>query len=334
MNPLFGALFVLVACPLLGAISFQHWRREWWLVEIAQGFIAVGITRLLFPANPEWELIALMGLAAGRFWVRQPGGMNSTIAGYVLHDPMSGLILGLFGLIGTTMFRQTQQITWVMLGLMPLITALRHPESGILILLTAGLSGVLVGMDQKRPTRSTALKVFRADSLDDRLNPKTAGQTASRLARLKQQGFPVPPGWILYPGDDPASLPTTIQPSPESPWLVRSSLSTVTAPTDPVITDLTSIQAIWPAVVRQFEFPARLAVIVQPQIRAAYQGIANCQTPTLKADLPNEVIAAVLDLVARLNAINGIDGGIPWVAWAYDDQAVWILQVGQASADH
>jgi hypothetical protein len=325
MNPLFGALFILIACPLLGAISSQHWRRGWWLVEVAQGFIAVGITRLLFPANPEWELIALMGLAAGRFWVRQPGGMNSTIAGYVLHDPMSGLMLGLFGLIGTSLFRQTQQITWVMLGLMPLITALRHPESSILILLTAGLSGVLVGMDQKRPTRSTALKVFRADSLDDRLNPKTAGQTASRLARLKQQGLPVPPGWILYPGDDPASLPTSIQPSPESPWLVRSSFSSAQSP---ATLNLIALRQIWPTVVQQFEAGA-MAVIVQPQMSATHHGITDCQTPTLKADMPNDVVAAVLDLVTQLKAI----GGIPWVAWAYDGQSVWILQVGEPGAD-
>jgi hypothetical protein len=340
MNEIVGGLFVFLICPALGAIPFQRFRlrslkltRQQWLflTEILQGLIAVGVTKLLFPQNPEWEIIALMGLAAGRFWMRQPGGIWSTIAGYILHDPISGFLVALFGVIGTTMFRQNQQITFALLILMPLMTALRHSRSTILILLTAGLSGVLFGMEQKRPPAQaqTKLKLFRADSLDDALNPDKVGQTAYQLAQLKQQGFPVPIGWLLYPGDDPESLPTEIKPTLNDRWLVRTSFVNPAQPSE-VIGDLMSVREIWAVIVQQFELHARstdqrpMAVIIQPQGAIVYTGVTNCVAPTLKVDIPTEVAEQVLDLIQRLNQVFP---EIHSMEWGYDGQQVRVWQV-------
>jgi hypothetical protein len=333
MPHLLGGLFVLIVCPLLGALplqrlpqSLQRW--QLW-VEAMQGLIAVGVTKLLFPVNPEWEIMALMGLAAGRFWMRQTGGIWSTIAGYMLHDPLSGFLVALFGLIGTTVFRQNQQITLALLALMPLMTALRHSRSAILILLTAGLAGILFGMEQKRPIAQAKaqLKLFRADSLDDPLMREKVGQPAFRLSQLYQSGLPIPPGWILYPGDDPNSLPQAVQPSLRSRWLVRSSFVS-TNQTSQVLADLMSVREVWGAIVQHFEAYARssdqanMAVLIQPQMPIAFAGRTDCQTPTLKADVPSVVAQAVLSAIDKINDQH-LD--IQTIEWIYDGEKVWIM---------
>jgi hypothetical protein len=348
MLQLLGGIFVFIVCPLLGGFPFQRLLRQHklsqryklfqhdkqWQVAIVvlQGLMAVGVTKLLFPFNPEWEIMALMGLAAGRFWMAQSGGVWSTIAGYGLHDPLAGLLVALFGLIGTTVFRQNRQITSVLLILMPLMTALLHSRSTILILLTAGLSGILFGMEQKQPVKPahTQFKLFRADSLDDDLSRDKVGQLAFVLSQLKQADFPVPIGWIFYPGDDPQSLPAEVQPSLRRRWLVRSSFVTATASSQ-VIDDLMSVREIWGAIVKHFEAHARsadssanMAVIIQPQIASVFSGTTNCEVPMLKADVPSEAAQAVLGFVDRLK-IEFPD--IQMVEWIFDGEQVWIVNV-------
>jgi hypothetical protein len=210
--------------------------------------------------------------------------------------------------------------------LMPLMTVLREPRSGLLILFTAGLAGILYGMEQRRsPTQGKATaQLFRADALSDALNPAIAGELAATLAQLQQQGFPVPMGWVIYPGDDPESLAQMIQPLERQLWTVR--LSFAGRSSGDVMADLVGVRSIWAAIVQGFESHSgeRVAAIVQPQIQSLYSGHVYCQAPTLKADVPSTVSQQVLALVDRLNAeLNTLET----LEWSYDGKQVWILSV-------
>jgi hypothetical protein len=330
MNPILGAILIFLVCPILGSFSLRRWRRWSWLLECGQGLFAVAIAKVFFGGHPEWEIIALMALAAGRFWVRQPGGFWSTIAGYAWHNPFAGLLLGLFSLIGVTIFRQGQQIRLVLLLMMPVLLALLSPRSMLVVLLAAGLSGILFGMEQQRPATTNAkpLKVFRADSLDDELHPETAGQAAVLFSQLKQQGLPIPPGWIIYPGDDPASLTAGLQPSMKQRYTVRTSVAN--SPTSHEISDLMTHREIWGAIVQCFELYVRsgeqssIAAIVQPQINAPYKGVINCDAPTLKVEVPSEVAQSVLALVDQVKQ------AVPTASeleWCHDGQQVWLMRL-------
>lgn len=349
MNQLLGAGLILGLCPLMGAFgtppapSSRFARRPWrnrsrsrshqfnwsqwrWSLEILQGLLAVSIAKLCFPDHPEWDIIALMGVAIGRFWRHRTGGILMMLAGYMLHNPFSGIVVLLFGMIGSMIFRENRQIAFVWLMLMPLITVLRSAGSGILIFLTAGLAGILYGMEQSRsstPADATA-SLFRADSLDDVLDPNVAGELATGLAQLKQKGLPVPPGWLIYPGDDPDSLAPLLQPSVSSIWVVRGSF--VDDRESQVYCELSGLSSIWRAIVQLFEahVDESVAAIVQPQIECCYSGKVYCQAPTLKADIPSPIAEKVLALVDRLNQeLNTFET----LEWGYDGQQVWILQV-------
>jgi hypothetical protein len=364
MNQLLGASLILILCPLIGAMLMPpvpksrrqrttspslkqgwpswllrshstaiDWAQWGWTLEILQGLIAVGMAKLIFPDYPEWDMIALMGVTAGRFWRQRSarnspanGGILMMFAGYMLHNPVSGMLVFLFGGIGSMVFRENRQIAFVWLMLMPLIIVIRDPRSGILILLTAGLAGVLYGLEQKQSpaqAKSTA-QMFRADALSDRLNPAVAGELAVTLAQLQQQGFPVPIGWVIYPGDDPESLAQMIQPLERQLWTVQ--LSFVNRSNQQVMGDLIGLRSIWAAIVQGFEAHSgeRVAAIVQPQINCLYRGSVYCQAPTLKADIPSPVSQQIIALVDRLNAeLNTLET----LEWGYDGQQVWILQV-------
>ncbi len=349
MNQLLGAGLIFGLCPLVGAVGTpparsirfargqkRHHRRsawpqvdwsEWrWSLEILQGLLAVSLAKLCFPDHSEWEIIALMGVAVGRFWRHRTGGILMMLAGYMLHNPLSGVIVLLFGAIGSTIFRENRQIAFMWLMLMPLMTVLRNTGSGILVFLTAGLAGILYGMEQRRsskPADATA-PLFRADSLDDVLDPNVAGELAIGLAQLKQKGLPVPPGWLIYPGDDPDSLAPLLQPSVSQMWIVRSSF--VADRESQVYSKLSSLRSIWRAIIELFDAHVNesVAAIIQPQIECLYSGKVYCQAPTLKADIPSPVAEKVLALVDRLNQeLNTFET----LEWGYDGQQVWIFQV-------
>ncbi len=379
MNQVLGASLILIFCPLIGAVLVppasklrqqratlpstpQWWPSGWrsigatidwsqwrWTLEILQGLSAVGLAKLTFPDHNEWEMIALMGVAAGRFGRqrlarphRPTGGVLMMLAGYTLHNPISGMLVVVFGGIGSMVFRENRQIAFVWLMLMPLMTVIRDPRSGILIVLTAGLTGILYGLEQTRwsatdqglsPTQAKATaQMFRADALSDQLNPAVAGELAVTLAQLQQQGLPVPIGWVIYPGDDPESLGQMIQPLDRQLWNVRLSFVDGLRPTDgyrpsqEVMGSLVGLRSIWAAIVQGFEAHSgeRVAAIVQPQINCLYSGSVYCQAPTLKADVPSVVSQQVIALVDRLNAeLNTLE----ILEWGFDGQQVWILQV-------
>jgi hypothetical protein len=312
----------------------QQWK---WSIDILQGLLAVGLAKLLFPNQPAWEIMALMAMTAGRWLWKLPGGVLMMLAGYTLHNPISGLLALVFGMIGATLVRDDRQIQLVWLMLMPLITAIRTPYAGIVILLTAGLAGMIYGLTEmqagQRPPRVS--KLFRPDSLGDDLHPQQVGEVIATLAQLYQQGLPVPIGWLIYPGDDPQAIgdlrqDTSTRRLETQHWQVRLCWTDDSARIEPIVEDCMGIAGCWAAISAGFETHAGepIVALIQPAVRSSggtiHHGIVYCQAPTLKADVPSAVAQRVLTLVEQLNReLNSLEQ----LAWIDDGVQVWIDRV-------
>ncbi len=209
------------------------------LSEAAKGIAAVLLARAFFPAGSTWEIVALLGLVMGRYWFAKGAGTTNVVWGYILHDPITAMLTTIIGGIGFTLLRERQAGRLGVLVLLPLLTAFRHPQSGQLIAANLLLS-LLIGWiytkipdDLDLPTSTVQsssrqmFKFFRSDralrSLDQPLQADQVGGKAAALSQLKRQGYPVPMGWVLAPGDDPAPLIAALNPSVEQPLAVRSS---------------------------------------------------------------------------------------------------------------
>lgn len=209
------------------------------LSEALKGIASVLLARHFFPTDPVWELIALMALVMGRYWFGRGAGTTNVTWGYVVHDWLAfGLVL-LLSLISFTIFREKRQGRLVVLVLLPLLAALLHPQEGDRVAANVILSGLIAWIyhripddldlspDQAQQDSKTMFQFFRGDrairTLAHPHDPKTVGAKIATLAQLHGWGYPVPPGWVLPPGDDPSPLVALLDPSPEHPVIVRSS---------------------------------------------------------------------------------------------------------------
>ena len=147
---------------------------------------------------------------------------------------------------------------------------------------------------------------FRGDraliSLDKPLDPQKVGGKAATLAQLRQWDYAVLPGWVLPPGDDPEPLVQQLDPKPEAPVIVRSSAigedsatATAAGQYDSIL-NVTSREALREAILRcqasysrpsasQYRRQRRadeiggMAVLVQPQIKGVFSGVAFSRDP-------------------------------------------------------
>jgi hypothetical protein len=243
IEQILGVLLILTVCPLLGALKPQ-WLKFLWKQEtlwaIFQGFAAVGLARCFFTGVSEWHLVALMGLVVGNSIKKTQVSLWSIFAGFGLHDPTSAGIVLLLSGVGVMCFRTERQSLLVVLAMGPIVTALRYPWNSSLIIMAGFLSGLIyLSYDKlKRSSRSNSasssaklpeaeLKFFRADAavvtLDDRLLPIRVGQPAALLSELRRDGYSVPDGWLVYPGDDLETVIALAEATPQLPAIVRYS---------------------------------------------------------------------------------------------------------------
>jgi len=118
---------------------------------------------------------------------------------------------------------------------------------------------------------------------------------------LKRSGYPVPEGWVLFPGDDPAPLIEFLQPSEAEPLAVRSSAigedseSASAAGQYQTILGITRREELLPAISRCLESyhqasavqyrrdrelpDTSMVVLIQKQIRGAFSGVAFSRDP-------------------------------------------------------
>lgn len=353
----FGAVLIFVICPLVGGLPLVGWLTAAIagrdlkhlgtgnisvsaafyhggkvagilavLSEALKGIAVVLLARQFFPVEPEWEIVALIALVMGRYWMGKGAGTTNVVWGYSIHDPIAALFVLLIGGVGFTLLRDRQQGKFSILVLFPVVTLLRQGDRGALIGATLCLAALLAWIYTKMPDdldlsdqqsqgstraafrfaqgRSPGRDPFRyrgLRTLDQPLDARKFGQKAATLAALKQAGYPVPPGWVLAPGDDLALLIECVNPSPEYPVVVRSSAVGEDSETASAagqyesILQVTHRGALETAIAQCFasyDRPAAqryrrdrdlaeapMAVLIQPQIPGEFSGVAFSRDP-------------------------------------------------------
>jgi phosphohistidine swiveling domain-containing protein/glycerol-3-phosphate acyltransferase PlsY len=347
LEQVLGVLLIFTLCPILGGLPLIGWlmRRSGqqltqlgtgnlsvsaafyhggrWigilavLSEAFKGIAAVLLARYFFPIGSVWEVVALIALVMGRYWVGKGAGTTNVVWGFIVHDWITAGLVGLISGIGFTLVRERQLGKLGVLVLLPIVTALRHPNEGDRLGATVILSLLLAWIYQKIPddldlpsdtaSRSSRkmFRFFRGDralvTLDKPLDPHKVGAKAANLSQLRRWGYPVPVGWVLPPGDDPAPLIELLHPSPEIPLVVRSSAIGEDSETASAagqydsILNLTSQAAIEQAILRcQASYhlssasryrqdkgiaESGMAVVVQLQVQGVFSGVAFSRDP-------------------------------------------------------
>ena len=287
------------------------------LSEAFKGIAAVLLTRACFPDYPVGELVALIALVAGRYWIGKGAGTTNVVWGFAIHDWRAAGLVFLIGGIGFTIWRSRQLGRFGVLVLLPLIVALLHAQEPASIAAAVALALLLGWIYQKIPDdldlpdsagQSSSQNVFRfvqgrqaTLSLDDQLDAKRVGQKAATLSELKRRGYPVPPGWVLPASDRPEPLIQFLQPSDTEPLVVRSSAvgedseQAAAAGQYETVLNVTSKEALQQAIskvlasysatsARQYRrergLPeAAMAVLIQPQICGVFSGVAFSRDP-------------------------------------------------------
>ena len=348
LTPIWGSLTVFIICPLLGGLPLIDWitytvtgrqlRKlgtgnvsvsaafyhggklagiSAVLSEAAKGVAAVLLARLFFPAGSVWEIMAIIALVTGRYWMGKSAGTTNAVWGIMTHDPVSAGLVWLITLISFTIIRDRTLGKYGALILLTVIIALRHPnqpEYGVAALALASLLALIYqNIPDDLDLKSTAdqnstnkmFRFFQGDkdiiTLDNKLDPLKVGQKAANLALLKQKGYAVASGWILRPGDDLKALVEMLQPTPKSPLIVRSSAigedsATASAAGQYLsILNVTNKEELRSAIIdcqtsylqssaieyrrRQDQSEESMAILIQQQIEGIYSGVAFSRDP-------------------------------------------------------
>jgi pyruvate, water dikinase len=348
MSELWGALIVLILCPLLGALPLIAWityalkgqqlarvgtgnisvSAAFYhggtlagilavMSEALKGIAAVFLARAFFGEGSPWELIALMALVIGRYWVGRGAGTTNVVWGFVIHDPLVAGFVFFLAIISFSVVRDRQLGKYGVLVMFPLFTALLHAEEGFRIMAAVALA-VLMGWiyqqipddlnlsaQQAQPESQTMFQFLSGDravvSLDDDVDAALIGDKAGTLSIIKRWGYPVPKGWVLAPNDDPERLIEFLQPSDLSPLVVRSSaigedseqasaagqyLTVLNVTTKEGLREaIAQVQTSYnsPAAVQyrrdRGSKEAAMAVLVQQQVQSVYSGVAFSRDP-------------------------------------------------------
>ena len=357
MDQVLGALIIFTLVPLLGALPLTGWIVRLLtgkrlselgtgnvgvsaafyhggtfagvcsvIAEALKGIAAVLTARYFFGNDAIWPVLSLIFLVMGRYWGSQGAGTTNVAWGFFAYDPVVAGLVFLISLIGFTVLRMRDQGRLFVLVLMPVLTALRHPNDGMRVLIVACLSGIVAWIyhkipdDLELPAVESAgesrqmFRFFQGDralkSLSSILKPAEAGAKAATLSQLHAWGYPVPPGYILPAGDDPAALIATVFPGIANPLdgtthdqkvVARSSavgedgLSASAAGQYVSITNITSPAALERAItacLNAYNAPSavryrqdhglpegKMNVLVQPHISGEYSGVAFSRDP-------------------------------------------------------
>ncbi len=343
-----GSLVIFLVCPILGGLplidwitygitgrqlaklgtgnisvsaAFYHGGRLAGILavisEAAKGIIAVLLARAFFPHNSVWEIVALIALVIGRYWLGGGAGTTNVVWGIVVHDAIAAFLVFLIGGISFTIFRHRVAGKFSVLVLMAIMIGLRHPSQPEYLLAASGLAGLLAWIYRKIPDdldlaaaqgqtdSRTMFRFFRGDrniiSLDKKLDARKVGQKAANLSLLTRLGYPVPQGWVLPPGDDPSYLIEFLQPSPAEPLVVRSSAIGEDTDTSSAagqylsVLNITSREALKTAIFdcqasylqsaaveyrrHRQQQDESMAVLIQKQIKGVFSGVAFSRDP-------------------------------------------------------
>ncbi|WP_341530944.1 glycerol-3-phosphate acyltransferase [Nostoc sp. UHCC 0302] len=348
MFDLWGVLVILIVCPLLGGLPLIAWityalkQRQLAkigtgnisvsaafyhggklvgilavLSEALKGIAAVFLSRVFFPEGSAWELVALIALVIGRYWVGRGAGTTNVVWGFVVHDPLVSGFTFFLALISFIILRSRQAVKYGVLILLPVFVTVLHIGDIPRMLAVTVLAGLLGWIYTKIPddmnlstqeaqTESQPMLEFlRGDrtvlSLDDELDAAIVGEKAATLSQIKRWGYSVPKGWVVAPTDDPQQLINIIQPSELSPLVVRSSAigedseQASAAGQYETVLNVTNQQGLREAIAQvqaSYNHPtavqyrrdrgsndAAMAVLIQQQVQSVFSGVAFSRDP-------------------------------------------------------
>ena len=348
LTPIWGCLTIMIACPLLGGLPLIDWINYAFtgnslrklgtgnvsvsaafyhsgklagicavISEAAKGIIAVLLTRLFFSTGSVWEIIALIALVMGRYWISRGAGTTNAVWGIATHDPLAAGLVCLITLVSFTIIRDRQFGKYTAVALLIIIIGVRHPYHLEYGLATLALGCLIAWIYQSipddldlvsttaTPSQSRMFRFFQGDkniiTLDNRLDAAQVGSKAANLSLLKRQGYDVAPGWVLQPGDDIKQLINKLQPTPQAPLIVRSSAigedseSASAAGQYVSILNVTSKEKLESAIIdcqasylntsaREYrrhnqQGDTSMAILIQEQIEGKYSGVAFSRDP-------------------------------------------------------
>ncbi|MEL6579352.1 MAG: glycerol-3-phosphate acyltransferase [Cyanobacteria bacterium J06621_12] len=348
LTPIWGSLTVFIVCPLLGGLPLIDWityaltGRQLGklgtgnisvsaafyhggkaagicavLSEAAKGAIAVLLARMFFPTGSVWEIIAIIALVMGRYWIGESAGTTNAVWGIVTHDAIAAGLVWLISLVGFTVIRDRQIGKYGSLVLLVLIVGLRHPHqleyAGATFALAALLGWIYQNISDDldlatatdESSQSRMFRFFQGDkniiTLDSKLEAAEVGAKAANLSLLKRQGYDVAEGWVLRAGDDISELVEKLQPTVTAPLIVRSSAigedseSASAAGQYISILDVTNKQKLESAIIdcqasyveksaveyrrQNQQEDASMAILIQRQIEGQYSGVAFSRDP-------------------------------------------------------
>ena len=357
LTPIWGSLTVFLICPLLGGLPLIDWityiltgRRIGQLgtgnisvsaafyhggklagicavlSEAAKGIVSVLLARVFFPTGSVWEIIAVIAVVLGRYWMGKSAGTTNAVWGIAAHDAIAAGLVWLISLVSFTIIRDRTLGKYGTLVLLVIVIGLRHPHQLEYAVASFALASLLAWIYQKIPddldlvdntAKASTNKMFRffqgdknIITLDNELDGSKVGQKAANLSLLKRQGYPVAEGWILRPGDDLKTLVATLEPSIESPLIVRSSAigedsqAASAAGQYLSVLDVTSKEKLRSAIIdcqasylqsnaQEYRQKSRqteesMAILIQRQIEGVYSGVAFSRDPV---DRLNESVA-------------------------------------------
>ncbi len=346
--PIWGSLIIFVVCPLLGGLPLVAWLTRLFsgkklneigtgnisvsaafyhggklagilavISEAAKGIIAVLLTRLFFPDGSVWELLALIGLIMGRYWLSKGAGTTNVVWGIFAHDLKVFGITILLGMISFTINRDRKLGKIGILVILTVVIGLFNPGNPEYFVTAAVLSGLMwwiyrqipddldLSANQVHSSSSNVFRFFQTEknivSLDQKLASDRVGAKASNLSLVKSLGHNVPTGWVIAPGEDSQALINSLRPSTEQPLVVRSSAleedgkSASFAGQYLSILNVASKEALQTAILDcQASYAARsaqkyrtqnkqgaggMAVLVQEQISGTFSGVAFSRDP-------------------------------------------------------
>ena len=347
LTPIWGSLTVFIVCPLLGGLPLIDWityiltghrLRELGtgnisvsaafyhggklagicavLSEAAKGIFSVLLARIFFPTGSVWEIIAVIAVVLGRYWMGKSAGTTNAVWGIAAHDAIAAGLVWLISLVSFTIIRDRALGKYGALVLLVIVIGLRHPHQ-LEYAIAAGALASLLGwiyqnipddLDLKDNTKTGTNKMFRffqgdrnIITLDKELDVNKVGQKAANLSLLKRQGYPVAEGWILRPGDDLKTLVAILEPSREFPLIVRSSAigedsqAASAAGQYLSVLDVTNKEKLRSAIIdvqasylqsnaREYRLNSRqaeesMAILIQRQIEGVYSGVAFSRDP-------------------------------------------------------
>ena len=165
--------------------------------EAAKGIIAVLLTRLFFPDGSVWELLALIGLVMGRYWMGKGAGTTNVVWGILAHDLKVFGITILLGMISFTINRDRKLGKVGILVILAVVIGLFNPGNPEYFVTAAALSGLMWWIYRQIP-----------DDLD--LSANQVHSSSSNVFRFFQAEKNI---CLLYTSPSPRDLSTSRMPS-------------------------------------------------------------------------------------------------------------------------